>query len=84
MAVNGSSQISQSMTLPAVLKLFGSFWDIKIKGEPALAAQIQRNALEAICQVMIASPLVAMAKESKTQDILAEGTFLGYIIDINY
>ena len=76
-AVNGSSQISQSMTLPAVLKLFGSFWDIKIKGEPALAAQIQRNALEAICQVMIASPLVAMAKESKTQDILAEGTFLG-------
>lgn len=74
--VNGSPQLSQKMALPAVLKLFGSFWDMKIKGAPALAAQIQRNALETICQVMIASPLVAMAKESRVQAILAEGTIL--------
>ena len=53
-----------------------TIWDMKIKGAPALAAQIQRNALETICQVMIASPLVAMAKESRVQAILAEGTIL--------
>ena len=58
------------------LKILVQFWNLKVKGSPALAVQIQRSALEAMCQIMIAFPKTAISEEVGAQRIISEGTSL--------
>ena len=66
--------LAGKMTPEACMRLLSSFWAASVDGSPALAAQIQRNSLEAICQVMIASPLLALRGASDAQKAITQGT----------
>jgi cohesin loading factor subunit SCC2 len=66
--------LASKMTPEACMRLLNSFWATSMGGSPALAAQIQRNSLEAICQVMIASPLLALRGASDAQKSITQGT----------
>lgn len=57
------------------VKLLLGFWSKDIEGSPGLAAQVQRNSLEAICQLMISCPWLALDADSGVQKVLSEGMY---------
>lgn len=68
--------LAQKLTSEACMKLLLGFWTNAVDGSPALAAQIQRNSLEAICQLMISSPWLALEGVSGAQNAITEGMYL--------
>lgn len=77
--------LARTLTPRACMNTLSGFWSFNLDGQPALVSQVRRSALESICQVMIASPLVAMNRESQTQSIISKGTpssmgrFIAYV-----
>jgi hypothetical protein len=67
--------LAQKLKSESCLKLLLGFWSKDIEGSPGLAAQVQRNSLEAICQVMISCPWLALDADSGVQGLLSEGMY---------
>ena len=68
--------LAQKLRSESCIKLLLGFWDIDLEGSPALAAQVQRTSLEAVCQVMISCPWLALDGNCGVQKVISEGMYL--------
>lgn len=68
--------LAKKLTSESCIKLLLRFWTMDVDGSPALAAQIRRSSLEAICQVIIPSPWLALDGDCGAQMVISEGMYV--------